>query len=211
MITKFKIFEYFSNENNENIKKGVDFIYNQHPELNDIGTKLEYSSYINTIFHNSKIKKILFHSSKNAFDVFDKKFFGTTSDVGAFGRGFYFSEFLEYSKGYGLNTKAVVLNIVNPMNILNTQEDDKLYLGKSIKETWGNDKDGVIFTVTNWKELADSGNHASIEDFQEIGLGKESGVMDAVVDEVEQIHILGTNKDIEKFKQYKNSYKNNKL
>ena len=62
------------------IKGGVDSIFNEYPELENIGTKEEYSQYLETIFPNSKIKDIVYHASPNKFTKFKDPFrFGSES------------------------------------------------------------------------------------------------------------------------------------
>ena len=78
-----------------------------------------------------------------------------------------------------------------------------MYANKSIKELWGN-FDGVIFKVTDWKAVVDSGVHASMEEFNSLGLGinNKPEIVDVVVDNQSQVHILGSRKDIEQFKNF---------
>ena len=57
---------YFFIENKDErikIKKGVDFVFEQNPELSQIGTKEEYSQYLETIFPESNIKEIVYHET----------------------------------------------------------------------------------------------------------------------------------------------------
>lgn len=43
------------------IKDGVDFIFEKFPELTSLGSKEQYSQYLDSIFPNSTIKDILYH------------------------------------------------------------------------------------------------------------------------------------------------------
>ena len=54
------------------IKDGVDFVFEQNPELNIIGTKEQYSKYLDTVFPNSKVKDIVFHSTIGTWYRTDK-------------------------------------------------------------------------------------------------------------------------------------------
>jgi len=54
----------------DSVKPGVEGLFNDNPELSSIGTKEEYSQYLNSIFPDSKVKDIVYHSSKNKFDNF---------------------------------------------------------------------------------------------------------------------------------------------
>ena len=59
------------------IKEGVDFVFNETPELANIGSKEEYSAYLDTIFPDSKVKDIVYHATNTKFNKFDKSFAGT--------------------------------------------------------------------------------------------------------------------------------------
>ena len=81
------------------LKKGVDFVFEQSEELSKIGTKEQYSQYLDTIFPNSKVKDIVYHGTrefspsgnrKPEFDVFDKSYIGYGQGTRDGLRGFYF-------------------------------------------------------------------------------------------------------------------------
>lgn len=51
------------------LKEGVDFVFEQNLELAKIGTKEQYSEYLNSIFPDSKFKDIVFHgTSKDSYN-----------------------------------------------------------------------------------------------------------------------------------------------
>lgn len=186
-------------------------VYTSNTELSKIGTIKDYSNYVQSIFPDSKVKNVVYHSSNIDFDVFDKNKISSRKegapeggDVGAFGRGIYFTPNLDYSKTYGKNLKSVVLDIKNPKIILNNEANDKLYQNKSIKDLWG-DYDSVIYKVTDWEAVSKSGVHSSIEEFNSIGLGKNNKpeVVDIAVDDINKIHILGSNQDVQDFQKWK--------
>lgn len=54
----------------EEIKKEVNYIFEQHPELANIGTKEQYSKYLKTIFPESKVKGIFLHGTSAEFENF---------------------------------------------------------------------------------------------------------------------------------------------
>lgn len=102
----------------EPIKDGVDFVFEQNPELTKIGTRQQYSKYLDTIFPNSKLRQIYRHGTSAVFDKFDLKYFGKT-DTGDRGYAFYFSPNLFSSVGLDPESdyayvKYVLLNSVNP-------------------------------------------------------------------------------------------------
>lgn len=55
-----KLFEDFQSEfyvgDKQNVKDGLVSLFKEYPELESIGTKQEYSQYLNRIFPNSRIK-----------------------------------------------------------------------------------------------------------------------------------------------------------
>lgn len=71
-------------EEHANIKSndtilGVDFVYNQNPDLLTIGTKEQYSNYLSTIFPESKLQDIVYHGTNVGIDDFKFKSLGLTS------------------------------------------------------------------------------------------------------------------------------------
>ena len=190
--------------------KDIDFVFEQNKELSLIGSKEQYIEYLRSIFPESKVSEIVYHSTNKDFEDFDKNKVGSRvegapvgGDTGAFGRGIYFTTNITYSKVYGKNTKYCLIDIKNPKLIFNNDANDKMYANKSIKELWGN-FDGVIFKVTDWKAVVDSGVHASMEEFNSVGLGinNKPEIVDIVVDNQNQVLILGSRKDIEQFKKF---------
>ena len=205
------------------IKEGVDFVFEQHPELTEIGTKEQYSEYLDTIFPESKIKDIVYHGTNNPFDVFDKKFIGSSMDTGVAGAGFYFTRKKEAFPNQKYNL-PILLNIENINNKLPITIYD---LGErnSIDGRWGNDliidNDKISIlpldkfsqsiktkvenkTKISLKELSELFS----ETFKENGFdGSEhySNVFNGeeiVVFEPDQIHILGSKLDLDKFNEF---------
>jgi hypothetical protein len=89
---------------NENIGNNpIEEVFKNNPELSNIGNVEQYSKYLETIFPDSKVKDIVYHSSPNRIENFRDAMFGT-----------YFS----YSpiKGvYGSVIHSVILNTKNPL------------------------------------------------------------------------------------------------
>jgi hypothetical protein len=200
------------------VKEGVAELFESNPELATIGTAKQYSQYLDTIFPDSQVKDIVYHSTNAEFKEFDPSKAGTRkegagkdgTDLGAWGKGLYFTPNAKYTKVYGKNRHAVIVNITNPKTIINNEADNSMYTGKSIQELWGKDKDGVIQKVTDWLEFLYDGNpHGKLEDFQEIGLGFKPEIIDVVVDKSNQIYVLGSKQDIEGFKNFVTQPPNN--
>jgi hypothetical protein len=75
-------------------------------------------------FGNSKIADksgkplVVYHGSKVDFKNFDDRKKGNNTDSGLRGRGFYFSNNIKSSQGYGSILKKVYLRIENPFDLL---------------------------------------------------------------------------------------------
>lgn len=88
------------------VKEGVNFAFEQNPELANIGTMEQYSEYLDTIFTDSKVRDIVFHRAAEKFDVFDKSKTKKTN-----GDRFYFSPI--NTGRYGQHVIQAILNIKN--------------------------------------------------------------------------------------------------
>jgi hypothetical protein len=202
------------------IKEGVNDVFKQNPELSNIGTKELYSQYLDTIFPDSKVKDIVYHGtpkiSKNnaherlhlwdlyqddliteeeynerikqfpenpVIEKFDKSKIGSQSNSGL-KKGFYFST----NKKVALwnksnNLYGAVVNSGNPQVI---EGGNKKIEFSKLKEA--TEKGDVVY-----KNTIDA-----LENNTEL-LGNT-----VVVQEPEQIHILGSKQDIEGFKKFVN-------
>ena len=158
----FMSFERFKKSENikkpEKIKEGVDFVFQQNPELKKIGSSMEkYSEWLDSVFPDSSIKEILWHrTGAEKFDKFDKNFIGSNSgDLGYYGTGFCFYNTRDMSAndyGYGDNIVAAVLNLKNPANGLRfspelsgVDYDEYIYMNNR-------QKDEVMDTATKFTE-----------------------------------------------------------
>ena len=65
------------------IKEGVSEVFDENPKLAKIGTKQQYSSYLNTIFPTSTVKEILYHGTSKIFKKFKKEFRGSNTGKAA--------------------------------------------------------------------------------------------------------------------------------
>ena len=87
-----------------NSKIGVNDVFKENEELFKIGTQQQYSQYLNTIFPDSKVKEIVYHSTKNKeLNIVSKRidtssfWFGTKNNIKI---GFYSSTNKEYSQSF---------------------------------------------------------------------------------------------------------------
>ena len=190
MIDKVKNFNIIINENvNSNIKLGVDFLYKQHPELSNIGTPEQYSEYLDSIFPDSKVKNILYHRSPEKFDIFDKTKIKKTNN-----RRFYFSPF--DTGRYGQHVILVVLNI---RNLAKPGNDEFINDVKRKHPEYTEGKSQWFSLSAQIYANADKYGYDGVFDFEGTNDDEYS------VYEPEQIHILGSRKDIEGFTSFVNN------
>lgn len=164
-------------------------IFENNSELSKIGTLEQYVEYINLIFPDSKVKDILYHGSKDNFDIFKNR--QVDKEVGVM-NGIYLTPDIKYAKEYGKNIKCVLINTINPL---------------ITEGTWT----GIINDETKQK-IIDSGYDAIINKafdnkkidkfFDKLKINRIR--KETIVFESEQIHILCSKKDIEGFKKFIN-------
>ena len=65
-----------------------------------IGTKEQYSSYLDTIFPDSKVKDIVYHGSYTKIDKFLKEFLGKNTKAESAKKGFFFGSSFKNSLTY---------------------------------------------------------------------------------------------------------------
>jgi len=165
----------------------VDF--NQITPQQEQQAKEIYSQYLDTIFPDSKVKDIVYHASSNKIERFRENMFGV-----------YFS----YSpiKGvYGDINNTVLLNITNPL--IKPKPEDSV----EIKEVYNKDyrayNNPTSFTSDG---LSIYKYDASIESSTVTKEGVQIKVRTP-----EQIHILGSEQDLIKFKEFVSTKKENEM
>ena len=179
--------KYLNEEIGGKIKTGVDFVYQQHPELTNIGTPEQYSQYLDSIFPNSKEKDIIYHGGNTEFETFRNRH--VDKEVGVM-NGIYLTHNINYAKEYGPKIKSLLINAINPLNtegswtgIINDETKQKV-LAKGydviINHAFDNSKIRKLLAKLNISRMR-----------QEI-----------IVFEPEKIHILGSKQDIEGFKNF---------
>ena len=161
-------------------QEGLDYIFEQNPELANIGTHEQYSMYIDRIFPNSEVKQIVYHGT------------GSTTKLESLtprdGR-VYFSDDLTASRYADWDATNRLLNApeeeANPQlvaAVINLQNPTVL--------------DGVDYTETESNKEGDGIIGLNIKD--PLG-GLETQY---VVRESSQIHVLGSAQDIASFKEF---------
>jgi hypothetical protein len=181
-------------ESNEQHTKGVNNVFIQNPELVNIGTPKEYSEYLNGIFPDSRLKDVVYHIGwvKNEFD---KNKIGTGEGSLVLGRGFYF----------GTDDLTSIATQVGFEEVVREANGDQ---NEIIKGLGDHLKIGVLDIQNPYYEKGDlrwgnvSGNEQLIRDVTKLNDGIISDG-EYIVFEPDQIHILGSEKDIEGFKKYK--------
>jgi hypothetical protein len=173
--------ELNNNHNQDSIKQ----VFEDAPELPNIGTIEQYTKYLETIFPNSKVKDIVYHRTRsNKFDKFNNKTNDYIRNDTYTKDGIYFHNDINRGKEvYGSTVIPAIVNIKNPYSFeeegIFAKEGDnpkKISLNSIDKKKLSNE-DGVLFRP-----------------------GQPNG--QTVVFEPEQTHILGSKQDIEGFQKY---------
>lgn len=210
---------YLYEDDLPSVKSEVEELFDSNPELTNIGTQEQYSQYLDTIFPDSKVKDIVYHTTYQEFkgDKFNKP--SEQSLVKGADDGIYFSKNPNYYTNKG-NKIASVLDLKNPMKyshgIFMKAIDASGYRQVEgsdgfityIKEA-GADLDAIKpqfpdidpddFSKEELKEIQNN-YQKELDNWKQLA-DKEELVFAAVF-EPEQIHILGSKQDIEGFKNF---------
>lgn len=188
--------------------KNIQEVFKLNPELGNVGTIEEYSKYLETIFPESKVKEIFYHGSPNLeIDKFlspkdegYKQHENTTTGS----TGVYFADSLDEAKRYttwneGENGQIypVVLNVQKFFTVAENKLDG---LGEGLpKSALWNVQEGMLDVLKNNNvDAFIAGKHmVEAEGFKEI-----------VMLNTDKIYILGSQKDIQKFKEFVSKEKN---
>lgn len=212
------------------IKPGVSELYEENPELANIGTQEQYSQYLDTIFPDSKVKNIVYHGSKFSAKLYNKKPLIWFNDIPNNNEEAYFI----YEDSYDIKDKVRLSykqfeklpsyrfesfkkrnhnrgggdTFLGTGNYFTTSREDAI---KGYKRDGGLYK--VLINVKNpYTENAGYNNSMSGKGSQllidkgydavteKINNGQEYNVF-----EPEQIHILGFKQDIQGFKDFVNN------
>ncbi|MFA6194590.1 MAG: hypothetical protein WC719_02490 [Patescibacteria group bacterium] len=207
--------EKFSNITSENkiekprMKEGVDFVFEQNPELVQIGTKEQYSEYLDTIFPESELKDIVYHG-KQKEAIFLKKEKSMNPDynedvISALGIFFTPDKGLAdtYGKTRSFNdnktgARETISSLINLKNPLRLDLDDYKELSEYdlIKETYQQ--------ISNYK--GDGFIVLNVPDIDERTENGWSFQTQIGVFEPEQIHVLGSKNDVDNFKNFVEHY-----
>lgn len=199
------------------VKPGVDFVFEQNPELATIGSKEQYSQYLSTIFKDSKVKDIVYHGgtveSSFSKDYIGKSTIHTNKNDFNQPKAFYFTTSKNSALTYG-SVKNVILNIKSPAILEQEFEDNGFGLKRKNKFTSVQDldlknKDSFIlkdiFDAKYLKTLSDRDLLNDVNGLKQLKLNEEREVQhgDTIgVFDPNQIHILGSQADIQGFKDF---------
>jgi hypothetical protein len=186
------------------LKDGVDELFEQNFKLSSIGTREEYSSYLDTIFPDSQVKDIVYHGSSNKIEKFNKDFIGKNENVLGV-NGIYLAVDKINAENYIMDSKGkkvseglhfTVININNPLVVESGEKPfEKLYTLDRV--AFDND-------YNNAKKLSSIEVTAELESrgFDAVYNKMNDWQSSYVVFEPEQIHILGSEEDIRMFQEY---------
>jgi len=216
-----------SNTGGELIKNEINKIFSENPELKNIGTPQQYSSYLNQVFPNSENKDIVYHGTKELNKVkeegFDKAKIGTGESTSLQGKGFYFAKHPQilksYAKGENGGVLSAILNIQNPLeekqfpkflkeqlNINSVDASNVYEVGDKVTN-WleNNKKDSVLWeqgqTIPKGTEQQEDNIKRIFGNYFNFTTRLLNSPHYCVI-EPEQIHILGSKQDIEGFKEF---------
>ncbi len=154
-------------------EKDIEEVFKINPELEAIGSKEQYQEYLKTIFPESKIQDIVWHGTRNSkLENFEDKSLYGNDYGGSYGNGVYFTPKIKLAQKYERGGKIVPAVI----NVKNPQ----------------------YFNNGTLKDFIPNISDSSIVDYDT----KDGLIDEIVVFEPEQIHILGSKDDIEKFKEF---------
>lgn len=168
------------------VKEGLDFLFEQNPELASIGTKEQYTKYLETIFPESKVKDIVYHRSAEKFEVFDKsKIKKTNADR------FYFSPF-----NTGRYGKYVTQAILNIKNLAIPYNNDFINAVKKEHPEYIEGKSEYFHLPSQIYVNASEYGYDGVYALEGTNDDEYSVYLP------EQIHVLGSEKDLENFKKF---------
>jgi len=188
-------------------KEDINYVFEQNPELFKIGTKTQYYKYLKTIFPESKVKDIVYHGTNKQFKNFNKSKLGLSTNHITSKLGFYFVPDKEVSskfiKGRKYSMKTGKLEVTYPPGAQNYPT----LLNIKNPEVIEGDVFQIYAEENKMPPLKLSGDSILITP-QTDNVLSEFSVNNYVVSNVEQIHILGSKKDISGFKEFVSKVQN---
>jgi hypothetical protein len=193
---KEEITHHEINESQKYNQDSIEQIFKNTPQLSNIGTIEQYTKYLETIFPNSKLKGIVYHGG-----TLNSKDRGKDSFTGEYGgkHGMYFTgspgRAKNYIKGgnddYKSRSKVyfALLNIERPLD-------------KKVWSKWKYNADTI--TDEGFKQMKDNNADGIIVTDLLSKINITQYGTQYVVLGMDQVHILGSEQDINMFKKYLN-------
>lgn len=187
----------------ESVMDAIGFLYQNYPILSEIGSPQEYLQYINLIFPNSKVKEILYHGSN--VENIDK----FRAGPGSFGTGVYLqTKHGQYHTGtFGKHVYSVIINTKQPYTFYSSFKGtdgvlNNLWLQLRDKHEKSNTLEDLKDDFAN--EIRSQGYDSLKIQINDTKYSDKDEFFYLIYDP-DNTHILGGNKDIEGFKNFKQS------
>jgi predicted nuclease of predicted toxin-antitoxin system len=217
------------------LKEGVDFVFEQNPELAKIGTKEQYSEYLDTIFPDTMVKDVVFHGTaqKEKIEAFN---FNKSN----FANAVFFTKDYNFAKSFAFDdvrdgsVQAQMVNIQNSFNFSekNHIQELRVIIQQLVTEGYRSENTGITFRnnlpsitigervienpvindyVDHYMWRLENGSWRIIETDRIIDfiakkydsiLVNEKGVTNIAVFNQDQIHVLGSKNDLDKFTEF---------
>ena len=165
--------------------QAIDFVFAKNPALLSIGTKQQYAKYLDQFYPDSKFKDIVYHGSLRELKEIDKRFYVT-----------YWTTSLDYlnsSPFWGNNQVAAIVNTKTPM-----YSDKPL---ADVDPELASEFTAPRYTPDQYDSVI------GVDAGQERFGGKTIAVKNNFAD----THILGTQKDLDLFRDFVKKQKKSKL
>lgn len=189
------------------IKEGVDFVFEQNPELAQIGTKEQYSEYLDTIFPNSEVKDIVYHGTAREFEKFELVGVNDNNHPLISQLGFFFAKTMKHADYYRHVSSVHVAN-----NLFKyTEQIPDMTTHKKYYHGEGGKIISVLLNMNKIKKYTDVGDFIDdiekngkpiLKDYDSIEMKDSNKDIELVVLDSKQIHILGNKQDLGGFKEF---------
>jgi hypothetical protein len=167
-------------------KEDINFVFEENPDLITIGTKEQYEKYLETIFPESKVKDIVYHRGPEKIERFYRSKIKNRN-----GKRFYFSPFNTYR--YGQQVTQALLNI---KNLAIPYDDNFLDEVNKKHPEYTEGKSKWFHLPAQIYVDADKYGYDGVADLDGSSNDEYS------VYSPDQIHVLGSKKDIKCFKKH---------
>ena len=169
--------------------KDVKTAHKENPELKEVGTATQYYKYLKTIFPESKVKDIFWHRGPEKIESFDRSKIRNRN-----GERFYFSPI-----NTGRHGSQVTRALLDIKNLAKPYHDNFMEDVNKKHPEYTKGKSKWFYLPAQIYVNADKYGYDGVFAF-EFGDDEESS--EYSVYSPDQIHVLGSKKDVEGFKKY---------